>query len=394
MTTARLLFAVILVQQGLFGLLWIVAARLGLARGAAVHWAASSLLIAGAMGLYLMRGEASPWLTVAGANFTMLLAFMALRRGVRVFARRGTGDAEQAAVLALGAVGLGGAVAADAGMYPVVLVTSATMGWTLLRTAAEIVRHLGTEFGRAAAWACAASPGLVGVLLALRGVIAPFARETFAGAVDAGGTAVTGMVFACVVAGLLLTTSLVAMVVLRLVRRLQYQSDHDALTGVLARRAMERLLQSEWKRRQRGGAPFALLSVDIDHFKRINDVWGHAAGDAVLVRVARALRDAARGADHVGRMGGEEFCVLLPDTDLAGAEGAAQRLLEVVRALRHPELGADATVTVSIGLALVEGPSEPLASAQRRLDQALYAAKAHGRDRVERAAPPAAASPA
>ena len=288
------------------------------------------------------------------------------------------------------AAGVVAAVAWDAGIYPVVLVTSATMGWTLLRTAGEIVRHLGGEFGRAAAWACAASPGLVGALLTLRGVLAPFARETFAGAVEAGGTAVTGMVFACLVAGLLLTTSLVAMVMIRMVRRLQYQSDHDALTGVLARRAMERLLESEWKRRQRGGTAFALLSVDIDHFKRINDIHGHAAGDAVLVRVAHALRDAARGADHVGRMGGEEFCVLLPDTELAGAEGAARRLLQVVRELRHPELGEGDAVTVSIGLALADGPLESLASVQRRLDQALYAAKAHGRDRVENASPPSA----
>jgi len=153
---------------------------------------------------------------------------------------------------------------------------------------------------------------------------------------------------------------------------------------------MERLLDAEVQRRRRFGDSHAILSVDIDRFKQINDRWGHAAGDAVLVRVAHALRDASREVDRVARMGGEEFCLLLPGVDQAGAERMAQRLLEVVRGLDHSEIDRSLKVTVSIGLVVVGPGGESLPLLLRRLDDALYAAKHHGRDRFERA-PTAAA---
>jgi diguanylate cyclase (GGDEF)-like protein len=205
-----------------------------------------------------------------------------------------------------------------------------------------------------------------------------------------GGGGVAAAFVALVVA-LLLQANLTAMVLLRLVRRLQYQSDHDMLTGLLSRRPMEQLLLAESQRQRRFGQSFALLSIDIDHFKKLNDSFGHAAGDLVLKRVAEALRAAARGIDSVARMGGEEFCVLLPGADVAGAECVAARLLDTVRRLHLPEVGG-ATVTISIGLAVMESPSEPIQDLQRRLDQALYSAKAAGRDRVERAVPAAGAA--
>jgi diguanylate cyclase (GGDEF)-like protein len=198
--------------------------------------------------------------------------------------------------------------------------------------------------------------------------------------------------FVALLIALLLQANLATMVLLRLVRRLQFQSDHDMLTGLLSRRPMEHLLLAESQRQQRFGGSFALLSIDIDHFKKINDGWGHPAGDAVLKRVAEALIGASRDIDSVARMGGEEFCVLLPGVDAAGAYGVAMRLRETVRELQHP--GIDGTaVTISIGLAVVDSPAEPLPALQWRLDQALYAAKAGGRDRVERAMPAAAAHP-
>jgi diguanylate cyclase len=208
---------------------------------------------------------------------------------------------------------------------------------------------------------------------------------------QAGGSGVAAAFVALVIA-LLLQANLTALVLLRLVRRLQYQSDHDMLTGLLSRRPMEHLLLAESQRQRRFGQRFALLSIDIDHFKRINDSCGHAAGDAVLQRVAEALRAGARDIDSVARMGGEEFCVLLPGADVAGADSVAMRLLETVRGLHHPEIEG-APVTISIGLAVMEAPTEAIQALQRRLDQALYSAKAAGRDRVERAAPAAGTAP-
>jgi diguanylate cyclase (GGDEF)-like protein len=224
--------------------------------------------------------------------------------------------------------------------------------------------------------------------------MAPFEPELFTNYVTRPGGGNVPVAFSSLAFGLVLHVNLTALVLLRLVRRLQYRSDHDMLTGLLGRRPMEQRLRTETQRQRRFGGRFAMLSIDIDHFKQVNDRFGHAAGDAVLVRVAQTLREAAREVDSVARMGGEEFCVLLPGADRAGAEAVAARMLDAVRALRHPEAPDLAPVTVSIGLALVDAPAEPLQAVQRRLDQALYGAKAAGRDRIQHAAAPTPADPA
>jgi len=387
MTHSELLLAVILIQQVLFGAVWAAAARLRLSRRAARHWAVATALVTAGLSLILTRGQASPWLSVALANTLTVLSFVALRRGTQVFGRLAPTDREHLAVSVLATAGLAGAVASGAGMLPVLVVTSLALGWTLLRSAFEVVRSLVAEFGPQAARWCALPTGIIGALFLLRAMLAPLLGPGVVGAVNDPGAGNVGMAFASLVFGLVINTTLIAMTVLRLVRRLQYQSDHDALTSLLGRRAMERLLDAEVQRQRRFGDSHAILSVDIDRFKQINDRWGHGAGDAVLVRVAHALRDASREVDRVARMGGEEFCLLLPGVDQAGAERMAQRLLDVVRGLVHPEVDSSLKVTVSIGVVVVGPATESLPVLLRRLDDALYAAKHRGRDRFERAPP-------
>ena len=132
-----------------------------------------------------------------------------------------------------------------------------------------------------------------------------------------------------------------------------------------------------------------MLSVDIDHFKQINDRYGHDEGDKVLASVAQTLAFGLRDVDRIARMGGEEFCVLLPHTDEAGAAGAAQRLISQVRQRLHGPSPQAANVTVSVGVAVAVDPKEDRAELMRRLDRALYRAKEGGRDRIELATAPA-----
>jgi len=176
-------------------------------------------------------------------------------------------------------------------------------------------------------------------------------------------------------------------VVMRLVRRLEHLSHHDGLTGLLNRRAVESMLDREVQRLQRFGQPFTLLLIDIDHFKRINDRLGHAAGDAVLAAVAAALKEEARELDRVARFGGEEFCVVLPHTDREGALHAAERLRSAVERLRVPWGDDLVTVTISTGLACADEQNETLSMLLKRADMALYEAKAAGRNRVVLAEP-------
>ena len=149
------------------------------------------------------------------------------------------------------------------------------------------------------------------------------------------------------------------------------------------RRAFDRALEQEWQRSARSGLPLSLFLIDVDYFKQLNDIAGHPAGDACLIRIAGALRAALpRSTDVLGRYGGDEFAAILPNTDASAAQVVAERLCEAVRmlAIDHPATASGhATVSLGIGsCARVAGehPTRLLAAA----DSALYKAKAAGRD--------------
>jgi diguanylate cyclase (GGDEF)-like protein len=126
-----------------------------------------------------------------------------------------------------------------------------------------------------------------------------------------------------------------------------------------------------------------LLMLDLDHFKSVNDRYGHLEGDRVLVAFAQAVREQLRGSDTVGRLGGEEFCVLLPQTDTASATEVATRILEGTRAMRLATVAGEAFgITVSIGLATLLAPDQSLHQLLDRADQSLYSAKRSGRDQL------------
>ena len=160
----------------------------------------------------------------------------------------------------------------------------------------------------------------------------------------------------------------------------------DALTGIANRRQLMSAGEAEFARARRYTQPFALLMLDIDHFKTINDTWGHPTGDRVLVALAETLREALRTQDVVGRFGGEEFLLVLPATDLTGAWALAERIRRHVdeAVSVSTERGEAIRFNVSIGVAAL-GEEEHFAQLLARADRALYAAKAGGRNRVEAA---------
>jgi diguanylate cyclase (GGDEF)-like protein len=155
----------------------------------------------------------------------------------------------------------------------------------------------------------------------------------------------------------------------------------DELTGTHTRRHVLELGEHEQRRRSRHGHELAILMMDLDHFKRINDGYGHAAGDQVLRDFGFLLRSSLRKGDIAGRFGGEEFLAILPETDPATAQSIAERLCERVRENRTLWKDQSLAVTVSIGLVAVDR-DESLDRAIARADRALYLAKRAGRDRV------------
>ncbi len=165
----------------------------------------------------------------------------------------------------------------------------------------------------------------------------------------------------------------------RLLAELELLARTDRLSGLLNRRAMEEALDEQLQRGRRHGEPAALLMVDIDHFKRINDAHGHAVGDAAIVALADTLRAGLRSLDRAARWGGEEFLVLLPQQDAAAAWAVAERLRAALATLPGPELPR---FTVSVGVAALQRGDREWGDWLKRADGALYAAKAAGRDRV------------
>lgn len=163
--------------------------------------------------------------------------------------------------------------------------------------------------------------------------------------------------------------------------QLEYLASTDALTGVSNRRAFRGTAQREMLRCATAGVPLSMVMFDIDRFKPINDIYGHEAGDRVLNQVVRAAEGAIRPRDRIGRFGGEEFLVLLPDTDAETAAEVAERMRQAIATSDIDVDGTRITITASFGTAQWNGHSS-LDALMKDTDKALYAAKSSGRNRV------------
>jgi diguanylate cyclase (GGDEF)-like protein len=348
------------------------------------NWVGSVVLFASAMVFLTLRDLMSPT-EFALAPALCLLGAMALadRGAHRFFGRPGADPAALAllggSVLALLGTAL---VARDAMVVHVVGAAGAAAlaflaAWTFLRNAAPGLR--------AAALMCAGVLLLFGIQRLLR---IEFYLSA-AAAVDLQ-RAVPVSAFNYVVNAVFVTFWSFSFFVLNTTRvELELEASRaellalsltDPLTGVRNRRALYDCAQHEIARAGRSGEPVTLLMVDVDHFKKVNDLHGHPVGDKVLREVAAAILNTARGSDVVARFGGEEFAVLLIQTEQAAA--TAERLRAAIARLevRAPE--GPVKVTVSIGVASASGESIDFEALIRHADDALYKAKREGRNRV------------
>ncbi|PYU34507.1 MAG: diguanylate cyclase response regulator [Acidobacteria bacterium] len=165
---------------------------------------------------------------------------------------------------------------------------------------------------------------------------------------------------------------------------LRFKASHDALTSIWNRGAIIELLERELSRSRRDGSSVGILLADIDHFKRVNDTWGHLVGDEVLRAVTGRLKREVRSYDAVGRYGGEEFLILLPGCDNAKLTAKAEQLVKIVERSSIETSAGPVPVTISIGgIASGDCPHAEVNSLLRAADTALYRAKISGRNRSE-----------
>lgn len=176
---------------------------------------------------------------------------------------------------------------------------------------------------------------------------------------------------------------LVWMIVGRLQEHLVHQAATDPLTGALNRRALQARLEQERARAARDGRGFAVVTFDLDHFKRLNDTHGHVVGDATLIGVATATSRLLRPTDALARLGGEEFCLLLPGVTGEAAVELAERLRRSLAALDIDSANGPVEVAASFGVAWYGAHGEDWPSLLKAADGALYRAKRNGRNRVE-----------
>jgi len=246
------------------------------------------------------------------------------------------------------------------------LLASAGLMWRLGRAATPIFAPVA-----------AVGYGLLATVLLARGVQALLIGSTTKISIDAPGHANIPLAIAVLFIGGLINLTHIRLVLGRVLHALSLQAKTDELTGALNRRGLLQQLEAVHTSAVQGQAGYALMMVDVDHFKAINDQHGHAQGDQVLRAVSASLRASLRSDDHVGRWGGEEFCVLLPRTHLRDAEQLAQR---VATRIATPNSGI--RVTVSIGVSEYRPADPDLQAVIRRADDALYEAKETGRNRV------------
>jgi diguanylate cyclase (GGDEF)-like protein len=257
----------------------------------------------------------------------------------------------------------------------------------------------------ATAWDCIRGMGEEGFALPTKMVVAfPFSAAgvlfgvrtaaVFLALIASGGGnapkqgSFTLFLWTFVVILIVINIAITGLVVGKLLRRISELADKDALTRCLNRRALSERLGVEQERLNRSGVPLACALLDLDHFKLINDQYGHKVGDAALVHAVEVVMRAIRSIDILGRYGGEEFVILMPDTSLDGGQEIAHRVRILLAETPFLFEGKSISITASFGVAALQA-GEPGERILNRADVAMYEAKRRGRNRVELAGVPA-----
>ncbi len=338
--------------------------------------ALANALLAASLGGNALRGLAWDWLTYSGANLMAIAAFVLVRQAVPAI----MGERAPwwpSALLLLLCAGLLAAVPLSSIWLPII--NFGAMGLLTLICALDAWRRLRRHARTGLALALASPLFLVAALLVLRLALLLSGHNTRLRDADDGNLA---WLWAVLLMSLVLNATLAFLVLMRLILRIRRLTDRDALTDALNRRAFGELLAAEQGQLGRGRS-HALVVLDIDHFKRINDSLGHAGGDAALRHLVQVLQACLREADQLGRLGGEEFGVLLPLSDLPGAICAAERMRSALQARPLQWQGRPHEMTASFGVALASADDTDPDALLQRADQAMYRAKAAGRNRVE-----------
>lgn len=375
-SATQVAFIAIAVIQAVFALIWAVGAWWATnTRLAISHWAAWALLSSITWLILSASFEGPPLIGVLAG----VVGAACLQRGIRLFIGRTTGYRLHLVLIAF----VIGASLLDAELrYMQAAINFGALATIYFSIAFDLYFHARDQM-RMRFPTILALPLLLGALgyasRSLRALVDP---ASVLSEMAADSPLNVGGAIAYIVLVLAFHSLLMTLVVSRLFNELRRLSLHDALTGLLNRRAMEETLQASVRSSRRSGEVFAVMMLDLDYFKRINDDFGHAVGDLALKHASQLLRGALRDVDHLSRFGGEEFVVLMPGATLAQAHPVAERLRQLLAANPLNHESQTVNLSVSIGVAEWRGFDDDSPTLLERADAALFQAKVQGRNRV------------
>ncbi|HET6599446.1 MAG TPA: GGDEF domain-containing protein [Burkholderiaceae bacterium] len=386
LTPTEIAFVMAGLMQAVPALLWLAGGWvLGDTRRAALQWSAyaASSALSFLFLVAAMRSGGAPGaeLLRAAGNIAIVIGLVALQRGIWLFIGRPVTRAGH--LLALVAVLLASWVGLDPAGGPIrVGVNSIVQAIMAVGMARDLYRHARHSLHLRWPWVLPLPLCLAALAFAGRGLRALLVPAAVTAEMTVDSSLNIGSAFAYVLLSLSFHAMLMALVTMRLISDLRRLSMRDGLTGLLNRRALEEALAEQVGRSRRSGEAFCVLMLDADHFKQVNDRFGHAVGDQALKHLSKLLQGHMREVDRVARFGGEEFLVLLPGLALADALPLAERLRAIVAAAPLSHADGKIRLSVSIGMAQWSGPPEDASRLVVRADAALYEAKRRGRDRV------------
>lgn len=350
------------------------------------RWTVSNLPNALGWLLISLRGLIPDWASVLVGNVAIFISPILLFAGIRQFRGKPARNSLNYALLILLCGGFVYFLWVQPSVNIRMLIINGCTLVVIARCALELFAGAPLEL-RSSYWFTSAVFALYGVLLALR-LLTVFTMPERANPFQADIWQ-SLLFMATIVLSIALTFGFFMMTNARLSlelnsaqAELHVMAMTDFLTGAYNRRSFSDFGQRECARARRNLSPLGLLIIDIDHFKAINDTYGHLAGDEILCALVVTCRAQLRQVDLLVRWGGEEFAVLLPDTDRAGCQNVAEKLRQSVSHLTVPGGSEEAHITISVGGAMWTPEDEDLEALLRRADMALYQAKRRGRDCV------------
>lgn len=400
---ARLLLQVIALVCALLSLAWgVMAGPARLIRASTLRFLLANLLLLMTVYLTLWRTDAAgawaTWLAFWLADMVGLGVLVLFRQGVERLLGLSSHTRETWIVLVLAGVGMGAFMVPEPDLRMRPLVFSLAGGWLSAQLFRQCVIGMRAHYGALASTAAAAVFGILAAMMGARALALALWPDV---AVPMEATSVgasVAILWGSLVQVLLINMALASLLILSLVARVHHLAQHDVLTGCLSRRAMQQRIDDETLRVARtqpsdaavGTQRAALVMFDVDHFKRVNDAMGHAAGDAALQHVAAVVRAQLRKIDAFGRWGGEEFLILLPMTDAQKALEVAERIRLALAQVPLDWHGKHTVLTASFAVSELTAQGMDFEA----LDAALYRAKAAGRNCVVATDPHAVGQPA